>query len=253
MPKVRRSRKPPPDGWELIEPTLEELEQKMREAETESHEGKRKVEALWPIFKIHNQKSRYIYDLFHRRKAISRELYDFCLQEKIADQNLIAKWKKQGYENLCCLRCIQTRDTNFGTSCICRVPKSKLEEDACLNLSTNNPNVSHSPTQNNLNSPNNDGWTHQAEKRNRSSSSEPSSPTQNTNRHKKLFISRNRFDVLSQNETIEVNTITPNPDPDVSSPEANTSQTSQPKLKNHPINFNKQPVQSKNHSKDFFG
>lgn len=56
------------------------------------------------------------------------ELYDFCVQEKIADQNLIAKWKKQGYENLCCLRCIQTRDTNFGTSCICRVPKSKLEE-----------------------------------------------------------------------------------------------------------------------------
>lgn len=31
MPKVRRSRKRPPDGWELIEPTLDELEQKMRE------------------------------------------------------------------------------------------------------------------------------------------------------------------------------------------------------------------------------
>lgn len=31
MPKVRRSRKPPPEGWELIEPTLEELDQKMRE------------------------------------------------------------------------------------------------------------------------------------------------------------------------------------------------------------------------------
>lgn len=31
MPKIRRSRKPPPEGWELIEPTLEELEQKMRE------------------------------------------------------------------------------------------------------------------------------------------------------------------------------------------------------------------------------
>lgn len=35
MPKVRRSRKPPPDGWELIEPTLEELEQKMREGRYE--------------------------------------------------------------------------------------------------------------------------------------------------------------------------------------------------------------------------
>jgi G10 protein len=34
MPKVRRSKKPPPEGWELIEPTLDEIEQKMREGET---------------------------------------------------------------------------------------------------------------------------------------------------------------------------------------------------------------------------
>lgn len=95
MPKVKRSRKPPPEGWELIEPTLDELEQKMREgkyhciiliisfllfeilAETDPHDGKRKVEALWPIFKIHHQKSRYIYDLFYRRKAISRGEFEF--------------------------------------------------------------------------------------------------------------------------------------------------------------------------------
>merc|ERR1712107_896271 len=73
-----------------IEPTLEELDKKMREAETDSHEGKRKVEALWPIFKIHHQRSRYIFDLFYRRKAISRELYDYCLKERYADANLIA-------------------------------------------------------------------------------------------------------------------------------------------------------------------
>lgn len=59
-------------------------------AETETHEGKRKVEALWPIFKlvllsfslsksqyifanrIHHQKSRYVFDLFYKRKAINR-------------------------------------------------------------------------------------------------------------------------------------------------------------------------------------
>jgi len=128
MVKVKKSKKPPPEGWELIEPTLDELEQKMREAEAEPHEGKRKVEALWPIFKIHHQRSRYLYDLFYKRKAISRELYDFTLKEGLADKNLIAKWKKQGYENLCCLRCIQARDTNFGTNCICRVPKDKLED-----------------------------------------------------------------------------------------------------------------------------
>ncbi|XP_016121521.1 protein BUD31 homolog [Sinocyclocheilus grahami] len=110
MPKVKRSRKPPPDGWELIEPTLDELDQKMRE-----------------VFRLHHQRSRYIFDLFYKRKAISRELYEYCIKEGYADKNLIAKWKKQGYENLCCLRCIQTRDTNFGTNCICRVPKGKLE------------------------------------------------------------------------------------------------------------------------------
>jgi len=31
MPKVKRTRKPPPDGWELIEPTIDELDGKMRE------------------------------------------------------------------------------------------------------------------------------------------------------------------------------------------------------------------------------
>jgi bud site selection protein 31 len=35
MPKVKRSKKPPPEGWELIEPTLEELEAKMREGEND--------------------------------------------------------------------------------------------------------------------------------------------------------------------------------------------------------------------------
>ena len=37
MPKVRRSRKPPPEGWELIEPTLDELDQKMREGKFPFH------------------------------------------------------------------------------------------------------------------------------------------------------------------------------------------------------------------------
>lgn len=33
MPKVRTNRITYPDGWELIEPTLSELEAKMREGE----------------------------------------------------------------------------------------------------------------------------------------------------------------------------------------------------------------------------
>ncbi|CAL9107924.1 unnamed protein product [Musa textilis] len=131
MPKIKTSRVKYPEGWELIEPTLRELEAKMREAENDPHDGKRKCEALWPIFRIAHQKSRYIYDLYHRRKEISKELYEFCLDQGYADRNLIAKWKKfvqPGYERLCCLRCMQTRDHNFATTCVCRVPKHLREE-----------------------------------------------------------------------------------------------------------------------------
>jgi bud site selection protein 31 len=74
---------------DLIEPTLDEIEGKMREAELAPHEGRRKVETLWPIFKIHHQKSRYIYDLYYKRKTISKELYDYCIKQSIGDKNLI--------------------------------------------------------------------------------------------------------------------------------------------------------------------
>jgi bud site selection protein 31 len=76
---------------DLIEPTLDEIEAKMREAELAPHEGKRKVETLWPIFKIHHQKSRYLYDLYYKRKTISKELYDYCLKQSLGDKNLIGK------------------------------------------------------------------------------------------------------------------------------------------------------------------
>ncbi|OVA18634.1 G10 protein [Macleaya cordata] len=99
MPKIKTNRIKYPTGWELIEPTLRELEAKMREAENDPHDGKRKCETLWPIFRIAHQKSRYIYDLYHRRSEISKELYEFCLDQGYADRNLIAKWKKDSCIN----------------------------------------------------------------------------------------------------------------------------------------------------------
>ncbi|KAG0367877.1 Component of the SF3b subcomplex of the U2 snRNP [Gamsiella multidivaricata] len=129
MPKIRSSRtKKAPEGFDEIEPTLREFQQKMKDAENDPHEGKRKIEALWPIFRLHHQRSRYVYELFYKRRAISKELYEYLLKQGYADGNLIAKWKKAGYEKVCCLRCIQPKDTNFGTTCVCRVPRGKLED-----------------------------------------------------------------------------------------------------------------------------
>jgi len=128
MPKVKTKKKKFPRGFEVLEETLNALEQKMRDAEAEDSETKRKSESYWPIFRIHHQRSRYVYEMFYKKRSISRDVYNFCLREGYADANLIAKWKKAGYERLCCLRCVQSRDTNFGTACICRVPTAKLED-----------------------------------------------------------------------------------------------------------------------------
>ncbi|KKY25451.1 putative cell cycle control protein cwf14 [Phaeomoniella chlamydospora] len=143
MPPIRsaRNRKPPPDGFEDLEDTLLEFSNKMKDAENASHEGKKKHETLWPIFQISHARSRYIYDLYYNRDppAISKKLYDWLLKNNYADANLIAKWKKQGYEKLCCLRCIQTKETNFSSTCICRVPKAQLKEGEGIECSMNRP------------------------------------------------------------------------------------------------------------------
>ena len=122
MPPIRsaRNRKPPPDGFDDIEDTLLEFSNKMKDAENAPHEGKKRYEVLWPIFQISHQRerpnmiqvhcghvelkilgSRYIYDLYYDKEAISKQLYEYLLKNGYADSNLIAKWKKQGYEKVC--------------------------------------------------------------------------------------------------------------------------------------------------------
>ena len=102
MPAVRsaKNRKPPPEGFDDIEDTLLEFANKMKDAEHAPHEGKKRHEVLWPIFQISHQRSRYIYDLYYQKEAISKALYDWLLKNGYADANLIAKWKKQGYEKV---------------------------------------------------------------------------------------------------------------------------------------------------------
>eukprot|EP01123_Difflugia_compressa_P015285 TRINITY_DN8497_c0_g1_i1.p1 TRINITY_DN8497_c0_g1~~TRINITY_DN8497_c0_g1_i1.p1 ORF type:complete len:165 (-),score=30.44 TRINITY_DN8497_c0_g1_i1:191-685(-) len=122
MPKVRRTKTKPPKGYELIEPTLTEFDEKMKEAVEEPHEGKRKTESLWKVHKVHYERNRYIYDLYYKNKQISKKLFDWLVDEKIADGNLIAKWRKPGYEKLCSLLAISKRGHNYGTTSICRIP-----------------------------------------------------------------------------------------------------------------------------------
>lgn len=39
--------------------------------------------------RISHTRTRFIYDLYHKREAISRELYDWLLKEKYADAKYV--------------------------------------------------------------------------------------------------------------------------------------------------------------------
>lgn len=54
------------------------------------------TDGLWLSF----AGSRYIYDLYYEKEAISKKLYEWLLKNNYADAMLIAKWKKQGYEKV---------------------------------------------------------------------------------------------------------------------------------------------------------
>ncbi|KAI1131487.1 cell cycle control protein cwf14 [Nemania abortiva] len=139
MPAIRshaaRAKKPPA-GFDDIRDDLEVFGIKMKDAQNTPTNNIPKHQAQWPIFQIAHQRSRYVYELYYEKEAISKPLYDWLLKNGYADPILIAKWKKQGYEKLCCLRCIQTKETNFQSTCICRVPKAQLKDDQdvqCVN------------------------------------------------------------------------------------------------------------------------
>jgi bud site selection protein 31 len=126
----KKARAPP--GYEYIQHTMDMLESELREKMNEPHEGKRKCESLWPVHQINWQRSRYVYDMFYKYKKISRQVYDYCIKMKLVDANLIAKWKKPGYERLCSTFAINTKNYNYGTVSICRVPRQQLSEDQAI-------------------------------------------------------------------------------------------------------------------------
>ena len=122
LPKRWNKKKAPPPGFDIIEPTLEALEHELRDKIKETNEKKRKTESMWPVHQIGWQKSRYVYDMFYTYNRISRQVYDYCLKQKLVDAALIAKWKKSGYERLCSTYVINPSNYKFGTTSICRVP-----------------------------------------------------------------------------------------------------------------------------------
>lgn len=127
MPKANKRKIP--EDFDKVKPTIEKLQLKLKEAQRKSIKTETKQTSLWPILELDHQISRYVYSMYYEKKLISRELYDYLLRQKYVNADLIAKWKKQGYEKLCCVNCIIAKEKNHGSTCICRVPRHQLKDD----------------------------------------------------------------------------------------------------------------------------
>lgn len=129
LPTKWNKRRRAPEGFDYVEPILEALENELRDKVKETDPKKRKTESMWPVHQINWQKSRYIYDMYYVHKKISKKVYQYCLDQKLVDAGLIAKWKKPGYERLCSTYVINPNNYKFGTTSICRVPWFDRSED----------------------------------------------------------------------------------------------------------------------------
>ena len=74
MKRKLLSSKKPPKGFEKIEPELMDLQIRLREAETDSSDNKRKNEIAWPILKLYHQISRLVFESYKNQENNQRSL-----------------------------------------------------------------------------------------------------------------------------------------------------------------------------------
>jgi bud site selection protein 31 len=126
-----QQRRSAPDGWPALEKELDAIAAEHKDAAVDA--AGPAARAAWPALRLHRALARHVHDAFFVDRAISRRLYEWCVRPAaaggggVAGRELVAKWRRAGYERLCCLGCVQAADTAFGTVCVCRVPRAKRE------------------------------------------------------------------------------------------------------------------------------
>lgn len=110
----------PPAEFSKLQPTLMAYQKKLDALATSTDSGAKYERARThaAITALHAKRNRYLYNLYHKRRAIEKETWRWMCRWGYVDVDLVAKWRRQGYETLCCLECIGE------TVCVCRVPKS---------------------------------------------------------------------------------------------------------------------------------
>lgn len=117
----------PPPGWALVKDVMQDFSEKMAAAVKRPSATRRKHESLWEIKSLSYQRTRYIHEMHYTLKLIDRSVFKYCARLNLIDAALSQKWRKTGYEKLCCLECADRTRTDFGKVCICRLPNAPAE------------------------------------------------------------------------------------------------------------------------------
>ena len=128
MVRLRPGTRKVPTGFSKVEDRLTEFEDEMREVVLAPSGHVPKSQSTWPVLRVSRERTRYLFHA-HRDEEIDDETLQFCINQGFAESSLIDKWSTRGYESLCCVRCIDTKNSNFRTVCRCRVPHSGNSDD----------------------------------------------------------------------------------------------------------------------------
>ncbi|KDO38258.1 hypothetical protein CISIN_1g047098mg [Citrus sinensis] len=110
MPKVKTNRVQNPEGWELIKPTLRELQAKMREGGLRAAMFLTRTMELYEFCLDQGYKSQ----IWRKKEKVAS-----CKMNRVLEAVAVMfdidrmMLRIPGYERLCCLRCMQPHDHNF--------------------------------------------------------------------------------------------------------------------------------------------
>ncbi|EPR79106.1 Cell cycle control G10 family protein [Spraguea lophii 42_110] len=116
-----------PTDFITVAPFLLEIEEELYKEVNDTTVYNKKCIKYWKIYQIYYKRNRYLFNLL-KNKSMSKELYNFLAENNFLDKALLGFWKRNGYEKLCCLRCLQ-KEAQQDTLCICRVPRIKIKKE----------------------------------------------------------------------------------------------------------------------------
>jgi bud site selection protein 31 len=126
MSRVRRNPSlNPPAEWAEVRDLIVDFTAKLKEAEDVVVDDNWTREQWVAINRANWIRCRCVYIRRYISRTMKEDLFEWILKEGFAERDLIALWRKTGYERVCCVRCAS--DKSDAEGCACRRTRTANE------------------------------------------------------------------------------------------------------------------------------